>query len=204
MDEVLAVGVEHVVHGRLFLGGFGVDPLHAVVRTARHVEGVVHQKPAARRVDVAADGHQVDGGQVQGHGAHVLVERKAPLDGRAVARSEQAGRPDDVFHRDLADLGGAFRGPLLHMLGNDVEAGGPLFHELVVVQVFVDDDVQPGAGQRRVGAGTDGQPVFRASAPPGQTRVNGDDLGAHLHALHQPVANVAVGVGGQRLVAPHH
>ena len=113
-------------------------------------------------------------------------------------------RPDDVFHGDLADLGGALRGPLLHMLGYDVEARGPLFHELVVVQVFVDDDVQPGAGQRRVGAGTDGQPVFRASAPPGQTWVDRDDLGAHLDALHQPVADVAVGVGGQRLVAPHH
>ena len=84
-----------------------------------------------------------------------------------------------------------------------VDAAGPAVHELMVVQVLGNDDVQPGARQRRVGSGPQLQMIGRTRAPPGEARVDGDDARPHLHALHQPVAYVAVGVRGERLVAPH-
>ena len=75
---------------------------------------------------------------------------------------------------------------------------------LLVVQLLPDDDVQPSAGKSGIGSRSYLQPMLGAHAPPRQPRVDGDDLRPHLHALHQPVAHVAVGVRRKRLVAPHH
>ena len=80
----------------------------------------------------------------------------------------------------------------------------PVVHELVVDEVLAHDDVEPCQGDAAVGAGMGLQPVFGACAPPGQHRVDGDDLRPHLHAHVQPVSQIPVAVGLQRLVAPHH
>ena len=102
----------------------------------------------------------------------------------------------------VADGGGPLGGLVGNALGHCLEAVRPALDEVMVVQVFGDDDVQQRHGQDGVGAGTDGQPVVGAGAPPGETRVDGDDAGTHLHALDQPVAHETVGVGLDGLATP--
>ena len=134
----------------------------------------------------------------------LLVHGEAPLDGGRLRGGVQTCRPHDVRFGDAGDLGGPGGRELLHRSGKLFETGAPAIDELVIVQIFVDHDVEPGAGQRAVRARTNLQEVLCTGAPPGQARVDGDDLRTHLHALRQPVANVAVGVRFQRLVSPDH
>ena len=202
-DELAAADAQAARDGELaVLGRLRREVLAR--RIARvDLEGVAHEDVAARAVDVAADGHEVAHRQVQRHGAYLLVEREPPLDGGVVAARVQAGRTHDVLFGQPADGRRPGRGHVAHAFPQLVDAAGPAVHELMVVQVLGNDDVQPGARQRRVGSGPQLQMIGRTRAPPGEARVDGDDARPHLHALHQPVAYVAVGVRGERLVAPH-
>ena len=132
------------------------------------------------------------------------IKRQAPLDGAALGAGVQARGRRDVLGRDAGDL----RCPLGRELGNVIlqiiVVRAPQVNEFLVLQVLLRDDVQPRQGKGQVGAGADVHPVLGARAPPGQLRVDGDDLGAHLVAHVQPVAQVAVGVGLQRFAAPNN
>ena len=75
----------------------------------------------------------------------------------------------------------------------------------MVDKVFLGHDVDPGHGQRGVGAGTHLQHLFRTGAYPRDARVDADELRAELaHHLHDGVAVQAVGVAAQGLLAPQH
>ena len=69
-----------------------------------------------------------------------------------------------------------------------VEAGGVLLHELVVIQVFLDEHVRHAQQKRDVGARRDGNPVVGEDAAVVETRVHDDHAGAGLggggQALH--------------------
>ena len=168
------------------------------------VEGAFDEQVAARVVDVARHAHEVAGRGGHAQRGELLLEGEAPLDGGGLGRGVQARRRADVFGGNVADLGRPVGVLALHRFHQLLVAVRPQVDELVVHQVLVDDGVEHGDAERAVGAGTHLQPDFGLGAQPRQTRVDGDDLRAHLHALDDPVPNEAVGVGLQRLVAPHH
>ncbi len=116
------------------------------------------------------------------------VEGEAPLDGGGLGRGVQAGGRADVFGGERRQISAAqfgVRTPA-HDSTSCVVADAPLVHELVVVQVLVDDDVQPGEAPARRRC-RDGRAASTSAlgAQPRQTRVDGDDLRAHLHALRR-------------------
>ena len=99
----------------------------------------------------------------------------------------------DAFNRILGGAGGQI-----------VEAEAPLFHEVVVVEVLLDDDVQKSQTQSRIGTGTQLQVIGGTRADPGETRVNRDELAPALHEVDECVTEEAVRVGEQRVLAPQH
>ena len=147
------------------------------------------------------------------HGVDLRVEGKPPLDGAALCIRVHAGGGGNgllVHAGHLRSPCGRVAHLVVVVAGSGqvvlqfVVVGAPQIHELVVDEVLLGDDVQPRKRDAQVGAGTQVEPVRGTGAPPGEDGVDGDDLRPHLHALHQPVADVAVGVGTQRLAAPHH
>lgn len=103
-----------------------------------------------------------------------------------------------------ADFRGPFRSRILHLLCKLVEAPAPAIHEFLVVKLLGDDHVQEGHGKRSVGARTNLQKVFGACRPPCQAWIDIDYLGAELDAVRQPVAQKAIAIGGDGLVAPNN
>ena len=74
----------------------------------------------------------------------------------------------------------------------------------MVVEILVDDDVEHRHEQSRVGAGAQAQVVLCAGGDPVGTRVDGDELRAALHEVDDRVAEEAVGVRRQRVLADEH
>lgn len=73
----------------------------------------------------------------------------------------------------------------------------------MVVEVFVDDDVDHGHGERGVGADAQAQRDVGAAREPVHARIDGDKARASAHKVDERVAKQAVAVGGQRHLAPH-
>ena len=125
------------------------------------------------------------------------------MDGATLGAGVQARGRRDVLGRDAGDLRGPLGRVLRYMGLQFLIVSAPVIDEFLVLQVLLRDDVQPCQGKGQVGAGAYVHPVLGARSPPGQLRVHGDDLGAHLVAHVQPVAQVAVGVGLQRFATPN-
>ena len=168
------------------------------------VEAVAHQQVRARLVDVAAHAHDVAHRLAQLDGVVLRVEGQAPLDGAALGLGVEACGLADEVGVEPGHLGRPFGRELRHVVLQVVVVGAPLVHEVGVVQIFLRDDVEPGKRHGHVGGRTQRQPVHRMGSDPRELRVDAHELGALLHAGHQPVAQVPVGVGLQRLAAPHH
>ena len=132
------------------------------------------------------------------------IEYEAPLYGPAVGARVEARRCDDLV---LGNAGNRCRPggrELLHMLLELVVVGAPVVDELMIDQILAHDHVEPRERDTAVRAGSRPQPVLGTRPPPGENGIDGDYLGAHLHAHVQPMAQVAVTVRFQRLVAPDH
>ena len=162
---------------------------------------VVNRDHAARSVNLTGDAPQVVNSLGGGDALEVHVEREAPLDCGGLL-GHLLGSLDDVF---LVEPG-HFSGPV-EIVGLDglivlVKAIAPQFDEFLVVELFLDDVLAHGESEHRVGAGAQLQPQVGASGQPGQARVNDDELRATLHAVDDPVAQIAVSVRDQRVVAP--
>ncbi len=202
-DEVHVAGMHHV--HRELLG----ERLRRAVQLGRgvagiDVEAVAHQQVRARLVDVAAHAHDVAHRLAQLDGVVLRVEGQAPLDGAALGLGVEACGLADEVGIEPGHLGRPFGRELRHVVLQVVVVGAPLVHEVGVVQIFLRDDVEPGKRHGHVGGRTQRQPVHRMGSDPRELRVDAHELGALLHAGHQPVAQVPVGVGLQRLAAPHH
>ena len=139
-----------------------------------------------------------------GHGGRfgLHVDGNAPVDGRGFAGGKHPGGLDDGLGRDVGDGGdlvdGVFLDPFLQL----VKAVGPLLHECLVVEVFVDDHVQHAEGEGAARAGPQLQVMVRAAGHPGVAGIDGDDLGSQLHAVHDPVAHKGVRAAVGRVLSP--
>ena len=157
-----------------------------------------------RLFDIAANRHKIADGLRPMHGRRGAgVEYETPLNRTAVSVGVQTGGSNDVFNRNGGNGGCPFRSELLHMLFQLVVVGAPILNELMINQILVHNDVQPRERNAAVCTRMRTQPIFRASTPPGEDRVDGDDLRAHLNAHVEPMAEITVTVALKRLVAPH-
>ena len=130
------------------------------------------------------------------------VHGEAPLDAAGAGLRVEAGGLAYLVGLQPADAGHPLGRVLARPLGQRVEAVGPAVHEVVVVQVLLDDHVDHGEREGRVGAGAQAQPVPGARGHPREPGVHDHQLAAALHGLHDPVAQKGVGVGHHRVVAP--
>ena len=134
----------------------------------------------------------------------LVADAVADVDAHGLDGAHETGDLDDLLFGQAGDLGGPGGRELLHVLGKLVEAGRPVFDEVVVVQVLADDDVKERQGERGVGAGAHGQPVVGVCAEALLHRADVHDLHARFLGVHalERVALVHCGVLG--VVAPHH
>ena len=88
------------------------------------------------------------------------------------------------------------------MGGKLVEAVGPLLDELLVIETFLDDDVEEPQGKRRVCPRPQLEPVLGLFGQVDPPRVDDDDLGAVLDLLRQHAADLALLVGGGDVAPP--
>jgi len=181
---------------------FRQDVFAAATVMAMSVEGLTDQEHAAGHVHVSCNADQGADGYDQGHAGYLLFEGQAPLDGARFGFGEQAGRFPDFFRFQSASFRYFFHRIFLNPFFQVVEAVGPFFHEVVVVQIFCNDDVQESDGQGRVCARPDRQPHFGSRSPPGQPGIDGDDLRSQLHTFDDPMAEEAVAVALQGIVPP--
>ena len=163
------------------------------------------QLVAALLVDVSRDGAQ-DGLAADGTGGVDAARVAALLPPRQASRLRggvHAGR--------LADLIGGYPGDLGHLLGRVVlgallellEPHAPLVHELVVVEILLDDHVDPAECERRVGAGADLQEQIGLLGHLAEARVDDHELGAALLAVRvHPVPQKRLRCDG--VAAPQH
>ena len=161
------------------------------------------QNLSTRSIQVASDGHQVDGHMALLHAVGLLVGSQAPLDSGRLGGRVHAGGLINLLDRNLADLGGLLSRHGGATLSQLLEAVAPVLDEVVVVQVFLDDDVDHCHAQRGVGAGAQLDVQVCASRQPGDARVDDDQTGAAAHGVNHGMAEEAVRVGLERSLAPN-
>ena len=182
--------LDHVLHELL---AEHIGQLIVVEGIGGHVIAVAGDDLAAGDVQVAGDGPQVVDGLGGVDAVGDLVQGQAPLDGGAggVLGVHLGGLVDGLLGHP-GQGGDLLQGVLLGALLQLLEAGAPLLHELVVVPVVLDDHVDHGHGDGGVGAGTQLQVVLGTGGQPVLAGIHHDQLGAALHAVHDPVAVEAV------------
>ena len=172
----LAVGLRHLeaagVEGELLAADDGVLELLLHLGPADRVDVLLHaavagghvdEHLAARHVHVAGDGHERKDGLARLGPVGALVDGDAPGDGGRLGVGVEPGRAVDLLGRHAADLSCLLGRHLGHAFGQLVEPEAPAIHEVLVVEVLADDDVEHSHGQRRVGAGAAARSRWRAS-----------------------------------------
>lgn len=149
---------------------------------------------AARALHVARDLPEGEDGLACGHGLAGHVDRHAPLQRGVLRVAQHTGGSHDLLLGHPGDLGDALGVELGGALGKLLEAVAPLVDELVIVEVFLDDDLHHAEGQRRIGAGTHTQMQLGLRGKPGDLRIDCDDLHAALHEVDDPVTVEALEV----------
>ena len=173
---------------------------------AEVAEGVVYvsKKLAAGNVHVSSDGLKGQDAVSCLGSVGLLVDRKAPKDCGIARVRIHACCAIDVLDIDSADFRcflGRHGGDSLRQL---FEAVAETIDEVVVVQVFLDDDVEHRHAERRVGAGAKGKVVRCACCKPIGSRVDRDELASALHAVDYGVPEESVTVRRQGLFAPRN
>ena len=92
--------------------------------------------------------------------------------------------------------------PQISAAHSGVVAVAPAVAEFLILQVVLDDVVAQGHRYRGIGAGAQLKEHIGLACEPRELRVDGDELRSALHGLHHPVAERAVGVGNDGVVAP--
>ncbi len=83
-----------------------------------------------------------------------------------------------------------------------LEPIAPRVDELVIIQVFVDDDIQERQTESRIGARTNLQMIFRMGTEPRKTRVDGNHLRTTLHHVDKSMTKKTVAVSIERVFSP--
>ena len=108
--------------------------------------------------------------------------------------SQASGGRPDIVGRNAGDLFSLLgrHGP--HAFCVLVEAVAPVFDELVIVEVLLDDDVVQRHRKRRIGARAKLEMVLGMHSEPAGARISDDQLRSALHHVDDAVPEQAVGV----------
>ena len=124
-----------------------------------------------------------------------LVEAHRPAAHPVRGLADPAGSRADVFVGDAGDFADVVGGVLLQEAGHHLPALGELGDEFVVGVPVFDDQVQQPVEQREIGAGGDLQEQVGLVGGRGAARVDDDQLGAGLDAIHHAQEQDRVAVG---------
>ena len=194
---VLRVGDLLFEHSRGQLLGAFVAPL-------AHEASGYGKRDAAGYIEIAEDGSEDEYGVAGLHAVAVRVDGESPHerggmvggDGARCRRNGFGGNPSDLFDLVERILGRAF----LEL----IEPVAPVLDEIVVVEVFLDDEVDHAEAERGVGAGTQLQMIVGVRCHPGDARIDDDVFGSAFHEVDKGMAEEAVGVREKRVFAPEH
>ena len=131
----------------------------------------------------------------------LLVDGQAPGHGAGLLGCPIPCSLGNQIRVHAGDRGGALGRVLLAALGELIEAVDPVLAELMVVQILADDDVAHREVQRAVGARTNLKEVLGAGRKPSRTRVDHNHLHAALEHVNQRMAEQAVWVRDERVLA---
>ena len=192
-DGRLFFGGHELAAPTLEVGGFvplGPDPLR------RHPENV-----PARHIDIARNPHEDEErpGSLEGVCAH--VDPVAPLDARGLRCCKGPRRATDQGRADARYGRCPFRREGPDVVGQAVETESVFFHKFVVIEVFTDNDVYHGKGQRTFTARPQLKPVIGLLGRPDAPRVYDDYLFCLLERPFEHCPAHAVGRSRLRVVA---
>jgi hypothetical protein len=140
-----------------------------------------------------------DLGMGQPPGVRVVRARGITLvggDDCGLCSSKLPGHLLDGGCRDFGDPGSPFDRVGLDEFLELVDACGQFAHELLVVEPFVDDDVDHGQGKGQIGAGFDGYPEVGLGGGYGVQRVKDDDRRPFGLGLEEPLGLHVFGLAG--------
>ena len=142
------------------------------------------ERASARLVEVAGDGKQAQKRLGELNAVGILIDCETPT-------------------QSAANGGSPRRRILPYALGKLIDAVAPPINEVVIVEVVLNNVVKHGESQRSVSTRTKLNDLLGARSEPVDTGVNADQLGSATHEVDHRVAPEAIGVGLQRLLAPH-
>src|ERR1051326_1616452 len=154
--------------------------LAAALAVALADDGAVR---AVRPADAPRGENDVDRGEAVLHAVRVVLDAARVHEEARLRRPPQLRRRADRLLRDAGDLGGALRRPLLHVLGDRVEADGVLLDEVVIEPVVLDHQMEDAVEERDVAAGLDREEKVGRARDRRDARVDDDDLAAVLARL---------------------
>ena len=176
--------------------------LNAGVVAKLETTGLINKDVTAGIVNVAGNARKVGDGKSRLRSDLGHVNGKTPLDGGGVRLRIKARSLNKRVLVDPADFGDLLRRILLHALLELFEAIAPFLDELMVIEVFVNDDVHHAKSQRRISTRTQAQPVFGTAANPGELRIDADKLTTTLHSLDNPMPEECIRIAYDRIRAP--
>ena len=188
----------------------GADHLRALVgdevgadkRGQAHDLGVTGVDVAAGDLEIPGDPHQAGQGAGGIEKVDVVLDGVAPLQGGGFGLGVHPGGLADRLRRHPGDPRNVFRGVLLCVLRQLVEAVGVLLHEILVVKTLLADDVDHGEGQGLDRPGPKLEPEVRLFGQLGPAGVDNDHLGAALELGAHLAVDLPLLAGGGQVAAP--
>ena len=193
----------YLLEERVRLGVVPAPAADLLVRQGAHVAAALHVVLAAQRVearsvlaDVAGQEPKRDEREHPVGAVVVLGDAERPVQRSLIRRGVHAGHLADVLGRDARDLLGVLRRVAGDLLPVRLEVfRGPL-DELLVVEVFLDDDVAHRVSQADVGADVEAEPLVGLLDLVYLARVYDDHLRAVLYAAAHVVVDDGVALHG--------
>ena len=164
--------------------------------------GAGHQL-AAGAVEIAGNRLQGDNALAVLHTVGLLVDSKAPHDRCGLRLRVHARCRVNLLDGNLANLRGLLRRHGRNALSQLVEAIAPVLDEVMIVEIFLDDDVEHRHRQSGVRAGTQLEMDIGAGRKPIDARVDLDEARSAAHRINDGMAEEAVRVRLEGSLTPH-
>ena len=173
-------------------------------REVMEVIGLGCKDLSTRLVDVAANSQNRNDGTDGANTVALHVNRQAKLNGCVLCCCNHTRSLLDLLRINPCALAELIKVILASALNEGIETIGPAINEIVVVQVFLDDNLKHCHGNSRVNGRTGLNPQVCTGGHPSQTRIDDDHLRATLLDLNNPLAEEAIGIGRNAVVAPNN
>ena len=155
-----------------------------------------------RLIDVATDSQHGNDGANRADAVALHVKRQSQLNCRMPTRREKTRSFANLLGRNPGAFAQQVEVVLSAALNQRLESICPTIHKVVIVEIFVYDDLEHGDGNGRINGRARLNPNVGPRRKPRQPWINDDQLGAAPHYLHQPVAKKPIGARSHAIVTP--